>query len=466
MEPQALSRSTIAAIATPAGQGGLAVIRISGPEAFDILSRIWRGKNPHDCPTHTAHLGTIMLEDGSVLDQAVATFFRAPASFTGEDTVELSIHGSRWIQREAMNLLVRAGASPAGPGEFSQRAFLNGRMDLVQTEAIADIIAAGSRGAHRMAMQQLSGSFSSRLNQLREKLVNFASLLELELDFSEEDVTFADRQELIALAGETLETVNRLADSYARGRALRDGIPVVIAGAPNAGKSTLLNRLIDDDKALVSDVPGTTRDVIEDCCEIDGTLFRFFDTAGLHHTEDTVELMGIDRAKQYLSRAAIILWVCDTSDPAATPQADPVAHGVDVSNATNILVLNKIDKASYGREQTMTDPVLTAGFDRVVSISARQGTGIDELQRILLEISRESYGADTDLVVTNARHYEALRAGAAALTRALEGLRDGLSGDLVAQDMREALHHLGLIVGAVTTDTLLTSIFSKFCIGK
>ena len=199
MEPQALSRSTIAAIATPAGQGGLAVIRISGPEAFDILSRIWRGKNPHDCATHTAHLGKLMLEDGSVLDQAVATFFRAPASFTGEDTVELSIHGSRWIQREAMNLLVRAGASPAGPGEFSQRAFLNGRMDLVQTEAIADIIAAGSRGAHRMAMQQLSGSFSSRLNQLREKLVNFASLLELELDFSEEDVTFADRQELIAL---------------------------------------------------------------------------------------------------------------------------------------------------------------------------------------------------------------------------------------------------------------------------
>ena len=291
---------TIAAIATPAGQGGIAVIRVSGRDAFDIVQKMWRGKPLAQCTSHTAHLGNILQEDGSVLDQAVITLFRAPNSFTGEDTVEISLHGSRWIQREALNELLHCGAKPAGPGEFSQRAFANGRMDLAQTEAVADLIAAESRAAHRLALSQMSGAFSRKLNELREQLIHFGSLLELELDFSEEDVEFADRTQLINSAKETLEIVQRLAHSYKSGRAFKEGVPVAIAGAPNVGKSTLLNRLLDCDKAIVSDIPGTTRDIIEDTREIGGILFRFIDTAGLRDTADTVERIGIERATDTL----------------------------------------------------------------------------------------------------------------------------------------------------------------------
>lgn len=495
---------TIVAVATPHGEGGLAVIRVSGPEAFPLVEKMWRGKQLASCESHTAHLGLLIQEDGTVLDQAVATLFRAPNSFTGEDTVEISVHGSRWIQRETINRLVRLGARPAGPGEFSQRAFMNGRMDLAQAEAVADLISAGSKAAHRLAMQQMSGAFSHKLEDLRRQLVHFCSLLELELDFSEEDVEFADRSALIASATETLRVVRRLAHSYATGKVFKEGVPVAIAGAPNAGKSTLLNRLLDDDKAIVSDIPGTTRDVIEDTCEIRGTLFRFFDTAGLRDTDDTVERIGIERAKERIERAAVTLWVIDPSQP-LRPQTEQFLPNAGTGDSVHILLINKSDLTSpemSGEDATaesdLTSPKISdanaiaesdltspkiphakeiakklkeyagANFDKchVISISAKTGEGLGELEEALLRASVTDHDPDSELIVTNARHYEALIAGTEALDRAIAGLQTGVPTDLVAQDVRESLHHLGLVTGAVTTSDILTSIFQNFCIGK
>lgn len=463
---------TIVAVATPHGEGGLAVIRVSGPEAFPLVEKMWRGKDLASCGSHTAHLGLLIQEDGTVLDQAVTTLFRAPNTFTGEDTVEISVHGSRWIQRETINRLVRLGARPAGPGEFSQRAFMNGRMDLAQAEAVADLISAGSKAAHRLAMQQMSGAFSHKLEELRRQLVHFCSLLELELDFSEEDVEFADRSALIASATETLRVVRRLAHSYATGKVFKEGVPVAIAGAPNAGKSTLLNRLLDDDKAIVSDIPGTTRDVIEDTREIRGTLFRFFDTAGLRDTDDTVERIGIERAKERIGRAAVTLWVIDPSQP-LRPQTEQFTPHTETGNSTDILLINKSDLASAemsGNEAIVDKLKEYAGADfdkcHVISISAKTGEGLGELEEALLRASVTDHDPDSELIVTNARHYEALTAGAEALDRAIAGLQTGVPTDLVAQDVRESLHHLGLVTGAVTTSDILTSIFQNFCVGK
>ena len=454
------SERTIAAIATPAGQGGIAVIRVSGRDAFDIVQKMWRGKPLAQCMSHTAHLGNILQEDCSVLDQAVITLFRAPNSFTGEDTVEISVHGSRWIQREALNHLMHCGAKPAGPGEFSQRAFANGRMDLAQTEAVADLIAAESRAAHRLALSQMSGAFSRKLNELREQLIHFGSLLELELDFSEEDIEFADRTQLINSAKETLAVVQRLALSYKSGRAFKEGVPVAIAGAPNVGKSTLLNRLLDCDKAIVSDIPGTTRDIIEDTREIGGILFRFIDTAGLRDTADTVERIGIERAKEHIDRAAVTLWLVDPTQPLDAQLASIRTS----SEGKRFVILTKSDLSGTA----VTNQILAALPEgcHVISISAKSGLGIDKLETELVRMATAEHDPENELIVTNARHYEALTAGAESLQRVLTGLQTGIPTDFVAQDVREALHHLGLVTGAVTTADLLTSIFSRFCIGK
>ncbi|MDE6717152.1 MAG: tRNA uridine-5-carboxymethylaminomethyl(34) synthesis GTPase MnmE, partial [Muribaculaceae bacterium] len=319
MEPQishtpiSFSRDTIVAVSTPRGTGGIAVVRLSGPEALDILGTVWRGHHLKDYNSHTAHLGRIVDESGHILDEVVVTIFLAPNSYTGDDTIEISCHGSLWIQREIVNLLIRSGARAAGPGEFSQRAYLNGRIDLAQAEGIIDLISSSSRAAHRLAMQQANGNFSERLENLRRQLIEFAAFLELELDFSEEDVEFADRHRLAKLADKVINEVDRLAASYATGKAFKDGIPVVIAGQPNAGKSTLLNRLLEEDKAIVSNIPGTTRDIIEDTREINGVLFRFIDTAGLHDTQDAVERIGIDRATARMRRSPMIIWMIDTT---------------------------------------------------------------------------------------------------------------------------------------------------------
>lgn len=477
--------STITAISTPHGTGGIAVVRLSGPQAFEIADRAWKGAPLAETATHTAHLGTITDADGSALDQAVATVFRAPRSFTGEDTVEFSVHGSKWIQRKVVERLISLGARAAEPGEFSRRAFLNGRLDLAQAEGVADLIAASSRAAHRLAMSQVSGTFSSRLNSLRDSLVELASLLELELDFSEEEVEFADRARLRDITHQTLAMTERLASTYAAGRAFKEGVPVVIAGAPNAGKSTLLNRLLGEDKAIVSDIPGTTRDVIEDTREIGGVLFRFFDTAGLRDTSETVERIGIERARDIIGRAAIVLWLIDASDADAdlAQRLEETEVRIDAHpQARHIILFTKADKTAGGmpddaaemrsktaemRSKRASMPGETDGIEAgSLRISAKEDLNIDTLEAALVAAAKSEHDPDAELIVTNARHYAALLAGAESLRRVDEGLSSGLPADLIAQDVRESLHHLGLLTGAVTTDTLLGTIFSRFCIGK
>jgi len=487
---------TIVAISTPYGTGGIAVVRLSGPDAIDVADRAWHGKSLASVLSHTAHLGIITADDsGLQLDQAVATVFRAPNSFTGEDTVEFSIHGSKWIQRQVVDRLVSLGAVPAGPGEFTQRAFMNGRMDLAQAEGVADLIAATSRAAHRLAMSQVSGSFSTRLNGLRERLVELASLLELELDFSEEDVEFADRRRLLDIADETLALIDKLVSTYEAGRAFKEGVPVAIAGCPNVGKSTLLNALLEEDKAIVSDIPGTTRDVIEDTREIEGILFRFYDTAGLRDTDDVVERIGIDRARDAVERAAIVIWIIDASlgNEAITYQFKeikeqirkhvPAKHLIllnktDINHDSEALVIHHDEVAGGGlggaTEEMLnaevlhqpTDNKTLAAADLTLAISAKKGYGIDRVKKELARIVKSDYDPEAELIITNARHKAALTAGAASLQRAREAIESGLSADFIAQDVREALHHLGSVTGAVTTDTLLSTIFARFCIGK
>ena len=468
--------STITAISTPHGTGGIAVVRLSGPQAFEIADRAWKGAPLAEAATHTAHLGTITDADGSALDQAVATVFRAPRSFTGEDTVEFSVHGSKWIQRKVVERLIALGARAAEPGEFSRRAFLNGRLDLAQAEGVADLIAASSQAAHRLAMSQVSGTFSSRLNSLRDSLVELASLLELELDFSEEEVEFADRARLRDITHQTLAMTERLASTYAAGRAFKEGVPVVIAGAPNAGKSTLLNRLLGEDKAIVSDIPGTTRDVIEGTREIGGVLFRFFDTAGLRDTSETVERIGIERARDIIGRAAIVLWLIDASAPCLAQRLEETEVQIDAHpQARHIILFTKADKTAGGmpddaaemRSKRASMPGETDGIEAgSLRISAKEDLNIDTLEAALVAAAKSEHDPDAELIVTNARHHAALLAGAESLRRVDEGLASGLPADLIAQDVRESLHHLGLLTGAVTTDTLLGTIFSRFCIGK
>ena len=610
---------TIAAISTPSGIGGIAVIRVSGPEAIDIVNKAWKGKPLTEALSHTAHLGRYISTDGDILDECVATIFRNPKTFTGEDVVEISVHGSKWIQRELMADLIRRGARTAQPGEFTQRAFLNGRLDLAQAEGIADLIAASSQAAHAMAITQTRGRFSKELDNLREQLIEFASLLELELDFSEEDVEFADRSKLLTLSKEILDRIDRLTASYSAGAVLKEGVPVAIAGVPNAGKSSLLNLLLNEEKAIVTDIPGTTRDTIEDTIEIDGILYRFIDTAGLRESTDIVETIGIERARAAIRQARIIIWLLDTTSPltpqlhpltqllpthlsnltqlspaqlanltqlspahlanltqlsptqlanltqlspahTSTPNADPSpnlssnpssnpsnpfsnssshdsnysdnssSHDSNYSDNSSdkslIILLNKIDlpsssfnknnllsssaiesekkqsahshpnsqlisspsqpitspgqtpppgaqpissdtKPSLTDTQTISSdakPILTD--TQTIPFSTKTGEGLSQLTEELGKIAKSGYNPATELMVTNARHYEALLRGKESLTRAIEGIQTGLSADFIAQDVREALHHLGTITGSITSATLLHSIFSRFCIGK
>lgn len=463
---------TICAVSTAPGVGGIAVIRVSGAQARQIVDRVWRGKRLESMASHTAHLGSIVDEGGEVIDSAVATVFCAPASFTGDDVVELSVHGSAWIQRETVQLLVRQGCRIAEPGEFTRRAFAAGKLDLAEAEAVADVIASSSRAAHRMAMSQMRGDFSRRLESLRERLLELASLLELELDFSEEDVEFASREKLRELADEIHGVVARLASSFATGAALKEGVPVAIVGATNAGKSTLLNRLLGDDRAIVSDIHGTTRDIIEDRIEIGGVLFRLIDTAGLRDTTDVVESLGIDRTVKQIDKAAIVVWVIDpaaTDDTLRDTWQRISAHLTEGQHL--IIAVNKSDlRAAPGNQSEAimnsieTAAILPEGFT-VVNISAATGDGIDALHRALIEASGVN-SWQGDILVTNARHYEALTRALDSIDRVIQGLAGGISGDFIAQDVRETIHHLGTVTGAITTTDILSTIFSRFCIGK
>lgn len=453
---------TICAVSTPQGRGGIAVIRVSGPQALDIVQRCWQGKPLADMATHTVHLGNVVDHDGELLDQVVLTIFRAPNSFTGEDVVELTCHGSTWIQQQVIHALIDAGCRHAMAGEFTRRAFANGRMDLSQAEAVADVIEAQSRVAHHVAMNQMRGRYSDELHGLRDKLLRFVSLIELELDFSEEDVTFADRGEVTALARDIHALISRLADSYRDGNAIRNGMPVAIVGQTNAGKSTLLNALLRDDRALVSDIHGTTRDTIEDTIVIGGTLFRFIDTAGIRQSSDTVERMGIERSWQAIDKANVVLWVVDVTSADTSMARDILAR---CKGKALIVVLNKTDLDDDIATRSELSDIMPEGT-QVVAMSAKNVDDVEALRALIVEAATQPEVDADAVIVTNARHYEALIRAREALTRAIDGLDNGLSGDLLGQDIRECLHWLGSITGEVTTDDILGEIFSHFCIGK
>ena len=458
-----LDTDTIVAVSTPHGMGGIAVVRVSGPEAISIVSRRWQGKAISSMASHTAHLGTMLDSKGQTLDQVVLTLFRGPNSYTGDDVIELSCHGSVWIQQQLVLTLIDAGCRAATGGEFTQRAFAAGKIDLSQAEAIADLISSQSAASHRVAINQMRGAFSRQLASLRDKLLQFVSLIELELDFSEEDVTFADRSKLITLAREIQSVIAHLTDSWQAGNAIKSGLPVAIVGATNAGKSTLLNDLLHDDRALVSDIKGTTRDVIEDTIVMGGTLFRFIDTAGIRQAHDQIEAMGIERTYKKLDEASLVLWVLDsTASPdeikAFYSKIEPHCQGKKL-----IAVANKVDLAD-SEQQARLRRVLPS---ETVFISAKHGQGLDELQqRVISAAALPQVNDDDTVIVTNARHYEALTRAGQAITRAIQGLESGLSGDLVSQDIRECMHYLGTITGQITTDEVLGEIFSHFCIGK
>ena len=456
---------TICAISTAPGVGGIAVIRVSGNDAILITSRCWKGANIAEMKSHTAHFGRIIDKNGDILDEVVLTLFRNPRSFTGEDVIEIACHGSSWIQQQIVNTLIECGCRTAIGGEFTRRAYTNGRLALSQAEAIADLIASSSRASHRIALNQMRGAFSNELSALREKLLEFVSLIELELDFTEEDVEFADRSRLLDLATLIKNKIDSLAGSFAVGNAIKNGIPCAIVGETNAGKSTLLNHLLRDDRALVSDIHGTTRDVIEDTITLGGTLFRFIDTAGIRNTDDTIESMGIERTFKKLNEAQIVLWVIDANTPFEKITELSQRILADSEGKTLITVVNKIDTLNDARQQAiasfMNNIVGTQGT--VAFISAKNSIGMDTREPTLVQCAAMP---DTDnaneVIVTNSRHYEALLHAGEAITRAIDGLQLGISGDFVSQDIRECMHYLG----EITTDQILGSIFTRFCIGK
>ncbi len=447
------SDDTIVALSTPPGVGALGIIRLSGPQALALAQTLWRGKPVTQAAGHSLHYGRIVEGGGQVLDEAVAAVYRAPHSYTRQDVVELTCHGSPYILNRVMELLVLAGARPAQPGEYTLRAFLAGAMDLSQAEAVADLIAASSAQSQRMAMQQLRGGYSSRLRSLREQLVSFAALIELELDFSEEDVEFANREQLAARLHEALTEIEKLIAGFAAGNALKHGIPTAIIGKPNAGKSTLLNRLLNENRAIVSPIPGTTRDVIEDTLVLGGYEFRLMDTAGIRDTTDAVEAEGVTRTREKVAQARIVIVLFDAVQERYEAVADYVSELPIPAEATILYVANKTDTAI---PHTVPPEVLR--------ISALTGEGTEALTSALQQVAQSL--ASEDVVVTNQRHLHALRNAATSLQQVLHSLTHAISGELLALDVRHALHALGEITGEVISDEILGNIFSKFCIGK
>lgn len=466
-------QDTICAISTPAGNGGIAVIRVSGNKAISIVDNLFvannRNKRLATQPTHTLLYGTLF-DNTEPIDEVVAAIFRSPHSFTSEDTIEISCHGSLYIQQRIVQLLINNGCRMAEPGEFTRRAFSSGRIDLSQAEAVADLIAATSASAHRLAMNQMRGQFSNKLATLRNKLLEFASLIELELDFSEEDVQFADRSRLSALANEIADEISRLAHTFAMGNAIKNGIPTAIIGETNAGKSTLLNQLVHDERAIVSDIHGTTRDAIEDTVTLGGTLFRFIDTAGIRSTNDAIESIGIERTFGKLSQSDIVIWLIDSTN--ATDAITELA-GQIMPRCTDkqlIIAFNKIDLIASHQQQSLAQLSQTITGNRprtqTIFLSAKNNNGIDQLEKRLIAAAQLPTTSNNDIVVTNARHYEALTHALNAIQRVQSGLATALPSDLLAQDIRECMHYLGEITGEISTDEILGSIFSRFCIGK
>jgi tRNA modification GTPase len=459
---------TICAIATASGASGIAVIRVSGSEAVAVCRKIFvhksKSKDLASLPGYSICYGEIASR-GERIDEVLVALFRSPHSYTGEDTIEISCHGSTYIQHKILELLIENGCRLATPGEFTMRAFINGKMDLSQAEAVADLIASTSAGMHKLAMSQMRGDFSRELSSLRNQLVEFTSLIELELDFGEEDVEFADRDQLLALATQIAELIGRLAESFSIGNAVKNGVPVAIIGEVNVGKSTLLNALVGDDRAIVSDIPGTTRDSVEDVVNLSGISFRFIDTAGIRQTADEIENMGISRTFRQLEQAHIVLWLIDlTSDPAAIDSAarQIIPH---LKGKKTILVFNKVDLLPEADREQCRNIFPDISSD-CLHISARNREDVRQLQQLLVSVAALPDIHSEDVIVTNMRHYEALLHAREAILRVIEGLNEQLTGDYISTDLRECSYYLGEITGEITTDEILGSIFSRFCIGK
>ncbi len=450
---------TICALSTPAGMGAIALIRLSGNAVFDIIKNSFK-KDLSKVNSHTAHFGTFTDNQGNIIDEVLITVFKAPHSFTGENVLEIACHGSTFIQQQIINQLLENGAVLAAPGEFTLRAFLNNKMDLSQADAVADLIHSTSEAAHKVALNQMRGGFSNDLKVLREKLIHFASLIELELDFSEEDVEFADRSELIGLVQEVLSYIENLLQSFQLGNAIKHGIATTIVGRPNAGKSTLLNALLNEERAIVSDIAGTTRDIIEEVLNINGMMFRFVDTAGLRQTTDEIEQIGVNKALEKVSRSAIYIYLFDVSTTSPQEVTNDLAQLP--GDIPRLIVANKADLLS--KQQIAS--IRQALGDDLLIISAKNKQDIEVLKDKLLEIFDVSRLESDQTIITNARHHQALLHAKNELLKVLEGLQMQIPGDLLAMDIRQALYHLGTITGEVSTDDLLDNIFSKFCIGK
>ena len=468
---RAFDTDTICSIATPHGMGAIAVIRVSGSGAFAAVTSVFQHNGTmmsiEDIVSHKAFYGHIIYK-GETLDEVLVTFFKAPHSFTGEDSAEISVHGSVYVQQQLLQILIAQGCRMAEAGEFTRRAFVNCKFDLAQAEAIADIIESESQAAHRVAMNQLKGGFSKELQMMRSKLLEMTSLMELELDFSEEDVEFADRSQLKALLQETLSQVDRLKDSFRLGNAIKNGIPVAIVGQTNTGKSTLLNALLGEDRAIVSDIAGTTRDTIEETLNINGILYRFIDTAGLRNTDETIEKIGIERSYRKINEASVVIGMLDATNDyvSVLSAANDIRSKVDLEHQQLILCINKVDTLDDQGETLLGELRLDLDNDdiMIICLSAKHGFGLNDLYNNLKH-SQPLTSPDATLV-TNVRHYEALFHASESLNQVQQELEMNIPTDLISQDLRQALYYLGSITGEITTDEVLGTIFSRFCIGK
>ncbi len=463
---------TIAAPATVPGTGAVTLLRVSGPKALRIVSDVVKceSKSIEETPAGRIRYGVVYNESEEVVDEVLVSVFKAPHSYTGEDSAEITCHASSFVASEILRLLCTAGARMASPGEFTRRAFVNGKMDLAQAEAVADVISSSSSASLKVAINQLRGGFSSELKDIRSRLLEVASLLELELDFSEEDVEFADRPKLAALLDEATSHVNTLASSFRQGNAIKNGVPVAIVGAVNAGKSTLLNALLGEERAIVSDIPGTTRDTVEETLVLDGILFRFIDTAGLREASDTVEQIGVSRSYKKLSEASVVLAVLDVSASEEENESSisDIVSKIDPSSQKLIVLFNKADILDGNINVSLLNESVSFTDNKVIKlyISAKTGFGLDTLRKALSATQKDLTFDSDQTIVTNMRHFQALSETGSALSRARASLSSGLTPDLIAEDLRSALYHLGTITGEVTPDEVLGEIFGRFCIGK
>jgi len=464
-----LAEDTIVALATPSGAGAIAVIRLSGPEAISFAASFFksvRGKDVRKQKSHTIHLGHIV-EGTRVLDEVLLSIFKGPNSYTGQDVVEISCHGSPYIQQQLIQLFLQHGCRMANAGEFTLRAFLNGKLDLSQAEAVADLIASDNEASHQLALQQMRGGFSNEIQRLRQELLDFASLIELELDFSEEDVEFANRSQFEALLTKIVAVLKRLIDSFAVGNVIKNGIPVAIVGEPNVGKSTLLNALLNENRAIVSDIAGTTRDTIEDEMAIGGVGFRFIDTAGIRDTADTIEGLGIQKTFEKIAQAQVVVYLIDSSQLIHSDKS-VVKLQTDLEKIKNqhpqkqlIFLINKVDLLTEAQRNA-----IATHFNSAVFLSAKTGEGVEVLKKQLLDLVNLGALRNSDTIVTNTRHFDALLKALEAIQKVQEGMAFELSGDLLAIDIRQAIYHFGEITGEISSDDLLGNIFANFCIGK